>query len=59
MSGEKDNNLNTIDYSREVLAWDNGFKEIKKYKDLLKHKDNYKNYRNFCLKTYRDNLINK
>ncbi len=52
ISGEKTNKLHTIDYNREVIAWDNAYKKFLKYENLQKHKDSFNNYKDTCLKPY-------
>lgn len=37
---------------RECHAWDLGLEQLKKYPELVEHVDNYKKYREACLKTY-------
>ena len=38
---------------RESQAWDLGFEQLRKYPELIEHEDDYKKYRELCLKTYQ------
>ncbi len=64
ISGERPTDYTELDeLQREEEAWNNAFKEIEKhYPNLLNDIDNFNNYKEFCLETYRrkhDDLKNK
>lgn len=40
-------------WNREVAAWEYAAEELKQYPELLKHKDAFLAYQEFCLETYR------
>ncbi len=37
---------------RESEAWNIGLEQLRKYPELFEHEDDYKKYREICLKTY-------
>lgn len=54
-SGERINSK-TININREINAWNNALIELKKYPELLDNVGQFKDYQNFCLKTYYDKI---